>query len=354
MVKKAAPKKAAPKKRGGFLRFVRNLFLLGLVLAAGAAWFAHREYRRFTTTELALGNEERVLEVKRGDSFDDVLRNLRALRIREGHDLFWKALAWEEGVITRLQVGEYSLGHGLTPGELLHKLERGDVIQHRFTIVEGWNFRELRLALARDAGLEQTLTGLSDEEVMRRIGAGGEHPEGRFLPETYNYTKGITDAELLKRTYTAMSNALDDAWAKREADVPLKSPYEALILASIVEKETGVAAERPQIAGVFARRLKLGMKLQTDPTVIYGIGPAFDGNLTRKHLETDTPWNTYARFGLPPTPIALPGRAALEAAVKPAAGETLYFVSRGDGSHEFTSNLADHNRAVSRWQRGGR
>jgi UPF0755 protein len=342
--------KAPKKKAGGFGRFVRNLFLLVLLLGAGAAWYLHGDYRRFTMRELSLGDQERVLEVKRGDSFDDVLRRLRRLGVREGRDLYWKALAWEQGVITRLQVGEYALGHGLTPGELLFKLESGDVIQHRFTIVEGWTFRELRLALARDTGLEQTLGGLSDAEVMKRIGAAGEHPEGRFLPETYNYTKGISDADLLKRTYTAMKNALDAAWSKRDRDLPLRSPYEALVLASIVEKETGVAAERPQIAGVFVRRLRLGMKLQTDPTVIYGLGESFDGNLTRKHLEDDTQYNTYARFGLPPTPIALPGRAALEAAVKPAPGDALYFVSRGDGSHEFTGNLADHNRAVARWQ----
>jgi UPF0755 protein len=348
-------KKAAPNnKPGAFRRFLRNLFLLALLAAAGAAWYLHGDYRRFAARELALGDAELVLEVKRGDSFDHVLRRLRRLGVREGHDLYWKVLAWEQGVITRLQVGEYALGHGLSPGELLFKLERGDVIQHRFTIVEGWTFRELRLALARDTGLEQTLTGLSDAEVMQRIGAPGEHPEGRFLPETYNYTKGISDADLLKRTYTAMKHALEAAWAERDRDLPLKTPYEALILASIVEKETGVAAERPQIAGVFVRRLKLGMKLQTDPTVIYGLGTAFDGNLTRKHLEDDTQYNTYARFGLPPTPIALPGRAALQAAVKPAPGDALYFVSRGDGSHEFTSNLADHNRAVARWQLGRR
>lgn len=340
----------ATKKRSGFLRLLRILFLLALVLGAGAAYFAYGDYRRFAERDIALGDGEHILEVERGDSFDDVLRRLRKLGIREGYDAYWKALAWEQGVITRLQVGEYSLGHGLTPVQLLDKLENGDVIQHRFTLIEGWNFRELRLALAREASLEQTLAGLSDAEVMKLIGAPGQHPEGRFLPETYNYTKGLTDADLLERMYAAMRNAIEAAWSKRVSDLPLKTPDEALVLASIVEKETGLAAERPQIAGVFARRLKLGMKLQTDPTVIYGLGPAFDGNLTRKHLEDDTPYNTYARFGLPPTPIAMPGRAALDAVVNPAPGETLYFVSRGDGSHEFTSNLGDHNRAVARWQ----
>ena len=347
-------KKPAPKKRGGFLRFLRNLFLLAIVLGAGAAWFIHGDYRRFAQGEIALGDGEHIVEVKRGDSFDDILRRLRKIGIREGHDYYWKALAWEQGVITRLQVGEYSLGHGLSPAQLLEKLESGDVIQHRFTLIEGWNFRELRLALAKESGLEQTLAGLPDAEVMKRIGASGQHPEGRFLPETYNYTKGLTDADMLKRTHAAMRNALDAAWAKRAADLPLKTPDEALILASIVEKETGAAGERPQIAGVFVRRLNLGMKLQTDPTVIYGLGTAYNGNLTRKHLEEDTQYNSYTRFGLPPTPIAMPGRAALEAAVNPAPGESLYFVARGDGSHEFTSNLADHNRAVARYQLGRR
>jgi UPF0755 protein len=189
---------------------------------------------------------------------------------------------------------------------------------------------------------------------MARLGAGGMHPEGRFLPETYHYTRGLTDLDVLRRTYTAMQTALEAAWRKRAADVPLKTPYEALILASIVEKETGVAAERPQIAGVFARRLRLGMLLQTDPTVIYGLGSAFDGNLTRRHLETPTPYNTYTTAGLPPTPIALPGRDALEAAVNPAPGEALYFVAKGDGSHHFSATLAEHNRAVARYQLGRR
>jgi UPF0755 protein len=342
----------AKQRRGGVRRALAWLLLFALALGGAVGWYGFEEYRRFARTELALGDEERVLEVKRGDSFDHVLRRMRGLGIREGRDLYWKALAWELGVVTRLQVGEYAVGHGVTPIQLLRKLEDGSVIQHQFTIVEGWTFRELRLALARESALEQTLAGLSDEEVMRRLGAGGQHPEGRFLPETYHYTRGLSDLDVLKRTHVAMQNALDAAWAGRAEDLPLKTPYEALILASIVEKETGVAAERPQIAGVFVRRLRLGMLLQTDPTVIYGLGSAYAGNLTRKHLETPTPYNTYTTAGLPPTPIALPGRDALEAALHPAPGEALYFVARGDGSHEFSSNLADHNRAVARYQLG--
>jgi UPF0755 protein len=343
--------RTTPKKsRRGIGWLLSRLFLLGLIAAAIAGWFVHKDYRRFVATEVSIGQDELVLEVKRGDSFDHVLRRMRSLGIDEGHDVYWKALAWEQGVITRLQVGEYALGHGMTPSTLLAKLEEGRVIQHRFTVVEGWNFRELRLALAAETALEQTLPGLPDEEVMRRLGAGAEHPEGRFLPETYHYTRGISDLDMLKRTYLAMRTALDAAWQERASDLPFSTPYEALVLASIIEKETGVARERPEISGVFVRRMRLGMKLQTDPTVIYGIGTSFDGNLTRRHLQTPTPYNTYTQFGLPPTPIALPGRAAIEAALNPAPGETLYFVARGDGSHVFSRSLAEHNRAVAQYQ----
>jgi len=345
-------KTKSPPRPNRFWRALRWLFLFALAAVLAAGWFLHGEYRRFAVAELAIQGKERVLEVKRGDSFDHVLKRLRRLGIREGHDLYWKALAWEEGVVTRLQVGEYALGHGLTPVQLLEKLEQGRVIQHRFTVIEGWTFRELRLSLAKDEAVEQTLAGLPDEEVMRRVGGGGEHPEGRFLPETYHYTKGISDLDLLKRSYLASRNALATEWEKRANDLPLKTPYEALILASIIERETGVARERAEIAGVFARRLRLGMKLQTDPTVIYGLGTNFDGNLTRRHLEDATPYNTYAIFGLPPTPIALPGRAAIKAALHPADGNALYFVARGDGGHVFSATLAEHNRAVARYQLG--
>lgn len=347
---KKTPASKTPRKKSGVWRAVRWLFVLCLLAGAAAAWFVHEDYRRFARTELRVGADEIVFEVKRGDSFSHVLRRLRSVGIDDGHDLYWKALAWETGVMTRLRVGEYALGHGLTPLALLDKLEQGRVIQHRFTLVEGWNFRELRLALAADTALEQTIAGMSDADVMRAVGAPAEHPEGRFLPETYNYTRGTRDVDLLRRARLALDRTLDAAWATRAPDLPLRTPYEALILASIIEKETGVAAERPQIGGVFVRRLRLGIKLQTDPTVIYGLGSTFDGNLTRKHLTDDTPHNTYTRFGLPPTPIAMPGRAAIEAALKPADGDALYFVARGDGSHVFSRTLAEHNRAVAQYQ----
>jgi UPF0755 protein len=250
-------------------------------------------------------------------------------------------------VVARLQVGDYTIRHGITPRELLAKLESGKVIQQRFTIVEGWNFRELRAALARDETLEQKARDLDDAALMAALGRDGQHPEGRFLPETYHYTRGQSDLDLLRRAALAMDKAVADAWEARAEGVPIETPEQLLTLASIIEKETGKAAERPEIAGVFARRLRLGMRLQTDPTVIYGMGSAYAGNIRRSDLTTDTPYNTYTRAGLPPTPIAMPGRAALFAAANPAQGNTLYFVSRGDGSHVFSATLAEHNRAVA-------
>lgn len=336
-------------RRSRILFAITSLLLLGLVAAGVVGWFAWGDYVAFRDMPVASVSGERVLEVERGDSFNRVLRNLRRLGIEEGADWQWQTLAWETDVARRLQVGEYSIGHGITPRELLAKLESGRVIQHRFTIVEGWNFRELRAALAANDSIEQTVADLPDAEIMALLERPDEHPEGWFLPETYQFTRGTTDLQLLRRAHLAMRVALDDIWARRSDDVPIDEPYQALILASIIEKETGVAHERGEIAGVFARRLRIGMRLQTDPTVIYGRGPDFSGRLRRVDLTTDTPYNTYTRFGLPPTPIALPGRAALEAAVSPLEGDTLFFVSRGDGSHQFSRTLAEHNRAVARY-----
>ena len=328
-------------------RLLKALFVLSLLAAVAlGGWFWVR-YQGFADAPIALAGTERILVVESGDGFRDILRKLRGLGVVEGHDLEWKALAHEMQVVTRLQVGEYTIRHGITPRELLAKLESGKVIQQRFTIVEGWNLRELRAALAKDPTLGQTLADTPDDGLMAALGRDDAHPEGRFLPETYHYTRGMSDRDLLARAALAMDKALADAWAMRSPDSPLKSPDELLVLASIVEKETGKPSERAEIAGVFTRRLVKGMLLQTDPTVIYGMGSAYDGNIRRKDLETDTPYNTYTRPGLPPTPIALPGRAALVAAAQPADGDTLYFVSRGDGSHVFSATLAEHNRAVA-------
>ncbi len=327
-----------------------GLLLLAAVLAGGAwLWF---DYQRFLASSLAVGDAPRVLEVQRGDSFARVVSNLTAQGMTRSHPWYWRALGWRSGTAKRLQAGEYEVAPGTTPAALLRQLHEGRVRQYRFTIVEGWNVRELRSELARRTDLRQSLAGVDDTTLMRDLGKPGVHPEGRFLPETYAFVRGESDMDVLKRAAAALDRELAAAWSKRAADIPIDTPEQALVLASVIEKETGVAAERRRISGVFARRLKLGMLLQTDPTVIYGIGEAYAGNITRAHLRTDTPYNTYTRAGLPPTPIALPGAAALAAAVDPEPGNELYFVSRGDGSHQFSATLAEHNAAVARFQLG--
>lgn len=346
---KAARKARAkpPRKRGRrLLRAFVWLLLTGLIAGGVLLW---QTWGRFVDEPLPAGVPV-VLDIAPGSSFAAILRQIRQAGLSDAPDLYWRALAERMGVAGRLHAGEYAVAPGTSPRELLRRMAAGDVIQHRFTIVEGWTFRQLRSALAAVPGLRHDATTLADAELMREIGAAAEHPEGRFLPETYVWTRGDSDVQILRRAHTAMRSALDEVWAARAPDLPLESPYQALILASIVERETGKAEERPAIAGVFARRLRLGMKLQTDPTVIYGLGSGFDGNLRRRDLETDTPYNTYTRGGLPPTPIALPGPAALKAAVRPAPGDALYFVARGDGSHEFSASLDAHNRAVARYQ----
>jgi UPF0755 protein len=325
------------------------LVLLLLLAVAGAAWAFYLDWSRFTDAPLSIG-ERTSLDVPRGTSFKGVVRQLRREGLTRGSPAYWRLLAEEMGVAGKLHAGEYALASGLTPRELLRRMAAGEVIQHHFTIVDGWTFRQLRLALATEAGLAQTLPGLADAAIAERLAIAGGHPEGWFLPETYAWVKGESDFDVLRRAHAAMLKALQAAWAGRDAGVRLQSPYEALILASIVEKETAVPAERPLIAGVVLRRLGMGMRLQTDPTVIYGIGEGFDGNIRRRDLETDTPWNTYTRAGLPPTPIALPGEPALQAVMHPASGAALYFVARGDGSHEFSATLAEHNRAVYKYQ----
>ena len=328
------------------------LAIVALLLVAGLAaglWF-WRDYTTFADAPLGLGAKERVLDVPLGTPFNRIVRDLRRRGLTEAPLPYWRLLAWQMGVADGLHAGEYAVDQGLTPRQVLARRASGEVIQHRVTIIEGSTFRENRAVLAREDALEQRAAAMSDADLMAAIGAPGVHPEGRFLPETYAYTKGMQDLEVLRRAYGAMQKALAEAWASRVPDLPLDTPDEMLVLASIVEKETGRADERERIAGVFTRRLKIGMRLQTDPTVIYGVGPTFDGNLTRVHLTTDTPYNTYTRGGLPPTPIAAPGRAALRAVAKPAEGEALYFVARGDGSHEFSATLAQHNAAVARWQ----
>jgi UPF0755 protein len=243
---------------------------------------------------------------------------------------------------------------GDSPRVLLERMASGDMMQTRLTFVEGWTYQRIRQALRDAPEVKQTLDGVSDGELLSRLGAGETNPEGLFYPDTYVFVPGSSDFDILRRAYHAHQEVLKDLWAQRDADLPLETPYEALILASIVEKETGHGADRKRVAGVFVNRLRLGMPLQTDPTVIYGMGDAYDGRIRKKDLQADTPWNTYTRGGLPPTPIASPGRAALAAALHPEQHKYLYFVSRGDGTSQFSTNLADHNRAVAKYILGRR
>ena len=331
---------------------VKLALALGLVLAI-AGWFAWRHFEAFSAAP-AGAPVDSTFVVARGDSFAQVLGKLRVAGVETGHDLEWKFLATRMGALPRIQVGEYALAPTLTPRDILDKLMRGDVVRYRFTIVEGWSMRDLRAALARDPVLEDDLGALDDAALMAALGREGVPAEGRFLPETYLFTRGDSATDVLAQAAKALDRALAEAWTARRDDLPLQSSEQLLTLASIIEKETGQASERPEIGGVFIRRLRLGMRLQTDPTVIYGLGAAFDGNLRRRDLETDTPFNTYPRAGLPPHPIAMPGKAALMAAAQPLDGETLYFVARGDGSHQFSRTYNEHLQAVRRYQLGGR
>ena len=256
------------------------------------------------------------------------------------------------GQARQIKAGSYEIVAGTTPRRLLSMLVRGEEALKSVTLVEGWNFNQVRAALQKAEQLAPDTVGLSAATIMEKLGRPGIHPEGRFFPDTYTYAKGASDLAVLKRAAKAMDKRVETAWAMRSPDTPLKSPEQVLILASVVEKETGKSSDRAQIAGVFTNRLRTGMPLQTDPTVIYGMGDKFDGNLRRRDLQTDTAYNTYMRGGLPPTPIAMPGKAALSAAAQPARTTALYFVARGDGSSQFSASLEEHNRAVNKYIRG--
>lgn len=334
--------------------FLRKLFVFVLIVGGVGGYLAWQDYRKFSDGPMQMEAHELVLDVKLGTSFNQIVRKLERENVSHAPRIYWRVLAHEMKVLDGLRAGEYAVTAGMTPRRLLDRMAKGKVILHQFTIIEGWRFSDLRLALTREPLLEQTISGLSETEIMTRIGRPDLPAEGRFLPETYSFVRGQKDFDVLKRAFVAMVQSLDKAWAARAPESPLKSADELLILASIVEKETGQAADRPDIAGVFLRRLKVGMKLQTDPAVIYGMGASYNGNITRRDLETDTPYNTYTRYGLTPTPIALPGTAALAAVARPAEGDALYFVARGDGSTEFSATLREHNDAVSKYQlRGG-
>jgi UPF0755 protein len=323
-------------------RSLTAVFLLFVAIAAAVVW-------RWVEQPLPMPADRVEVRVAPGSSARAIARQLQEAGVRVNEHLF--VIAARATDATRgLRAGRYEVVRGTTLRQLIDQLRRGEVLRERLTIVEGWTFRELRAALAAHADLRPDSAKLSDAELLRAIGAAEPHPEGLFAPDTYLFDPGSSDLDLLRAAHRAQAAALEQAWQGRADGLPLASPYELLILASIVEKETGREEERALVAGVFANRLRIGMRLQTDPTVIYGLGSAFDGNLRKRDLLADGPYNTYTRAGLPPTPIALPGRAALEAAARPQATRALYFVARGDGSSAFSETLAQHNRAVVKYQ----
>ena len=303
----------------------------------------------FGSTPLDLGEETIEFAIPSGSGLIKVANKLAAEGIIDSPKKFvWMARL---GGKTRLvQAGEYDLKNGVSPNQLLDQFVEGKVKQYGLTVVEGWNFQQMFKALAEHPKIEHKLEGLDGAAIMQKLGFAGQHPEGRFLPDTYHFPAGTSDIDFLKRAYKAMSSALEEEWQQRDPVLPYDTAYEALIMASIVEKETSVTSERGQIAGVFVRRLQKRMRLQTDPTVIYGMGEAYNGNIRRKDLKTDTPYNTYTRSGLPPTPIALPSREAINAALHPESGDSLYFVAKGDGSHYFSAKIEEHNKAVRKYQ----
>jgi UPF0755 protein len=338
------------RRPGSRLKRLLLLSLAGLLawvlaVAAAVAWWLNRP--------LDLATPSVELSIEPGTSPREVARAWVQAGVQVSPRFLYEWFRWS-GQARQIRAGSYEIETGATARSLLAKMVQGDEALESVRLIEGWTFRQFREALARAPHLKPVTAGMDEAGLMAAIGAPGQAAEGRFFPDTYLYSRGVSDLTVLQRAHRAMQRQLAATWAERAEGLPLKSPDEALILASIVEKETGIEADRARIAAVFVNRLRIGMPLQTDPTVIYGLGEAFDGNLRKRDLQQDTPWNTYTRGGLPPTPIAMPGLAALRAAVRPESTRELYFVARGDGSSAFSTSLEDHNRAVNRYQRGGR
>ena len=313
------------------------------VLGAGgyAAWYVK--------SPVGMSAESVEIEVPPGTRFRGTVALLErsGVRVKSSHfEILARLLGRERDV----KAGNYLLTQPITPVELLDKLTRGDVTQAEIRLIEGWTFAQFRQALDASPDLKHDTAGIEDAEVLKRIQAAENHPEGLFFPDTYLFAKGSSDVAVFRRAYRSQMRHLQNEWKVKAANVPYKTPYEALIMASIIEKETGRPEERDQIGGVLVNRLRIGMRLQVDPTIIYGLGASFDGNLKKVHLLEDGPYNTYTRAGLPPTPIAMPGLASIRAAVRPGKTDALYYVSRGDGTSQFSRNLSDHNRAVSKYQ----
>lgn len=326
------------------------MWLLGTLVLLSAALALGAGVWRFATSPLLNDAQPARLVVQPGSGLKTISRSLATQGLIVSPWAF-TLVARILGQGERIQAGVYEIRPGTTPIALLDRMVRGDSLRDRITLIEGWTFRQVRAALDRAETLRHDTTGLQEHEVLERLGAIERRGEGLFFPDTYHFAMGTSDLQILRAAHSRMRSHLENAWAARQPGLPFTSPYEALVLASIVEKETGRTEDRPAIAAVFLNRLRIGMRLQSDPTVIFGMGDQFDGNLRRKDLETDSPYNTYVRTGLPPTPIALPGAAALESVLKPVENKALYFVARGDGSSEFSTNLDDHNRAVARYQR---
>lgn len=323
-------------------RIFTLLISLALLATAGLGYYAFHP--------LSLPATPFEYDLKQGEGLKSTAHEMQQAGLL-GQEWPFVMLARLLGKSAQLKAGNYELKHPVSPVQLLEILTKGEFSQRKISVIEGWTFRQFRGALNANRYITHDSTNMSDLEILRRVGAVENHPEGLFFPDTYNFVSGSSDLSIFKLAYHTMQLRLQDAWAAREANLPLKSPYQALILASIVEKETGTARDRGMIAGVFVNRLRKNMLLQTDPTVIYGIGDKFDGNLRRRDLHTDTAYNTYTRRGLTPTPISLPGVAALQATLHPAKTDALYFVARGDGSSQFSSTLSAHNRAVDQYQK---
>ncbi|MFW5970249.1 MAG: endolytic transglycosylase MltG [Halofilum sp. (in: g-proteobacteria)] len=326
--------------------------LVALLLSVGGG-VAAVDFFRFLHGPVQLDEAETVtFSIESGASVRRIAERLVERELID-RPLYFRLTARFRGDARRIQAGEYVIESGMTPYRLLEKFVRGDVKQYWFSVIPGWTFDEMMTALRRNDAVEHTLDGLSPEEIMEELGYPDQHPEGRFYPDTYQFSRGRTDRELLERAYERMQTVLEQEWNDRGEDLPLDDAYEALILASIVERETGVPDERARIAGVFVERLERDMRLQTDPTVIYGMGDDYDGDIRYRDLRENTPYNTYTRAGLTPTPIAMPSRASIHATLHPERRGELYFVSTGDGEHVFSESLEEHNRAVVKYQLGG-
>lgn len=327
----------------------RNILATLLLIMLGAGAWLWTSYQQVMNTPVVT-EKQTIILINKGDSVNSIINKLQNQGVAI-NPLWFKWQAYQKKLTHQLKVGEYELTVGLTTPQILTLLTKGKIRRYLITFPEGWTFKQMLQKLAQQPDLKHTLAGVDNETIMARLKAEQKHPEGLFFPDTYFFAKNASDFSILKKAYQKMQTVLAQEWAQKADNLPLQTPYEALILASIVEKETAVASERPLIAGVFTQRLKIGMILQTDPTVIYGMGESYHGNLRREDLHTPTPYNTYVIKGLPPTPIAMPGKAAIQAALHPTKTDNLYFVARGNGSHVFSPSLKAHNDAVNQFQR---